>query len=80
MLKDKMRNVINESTSISVGLLITLVGGIFWLSTLYAKTEATAKAVERIEIRQNKYNDTVGEINERLSRIEGAMSRDRRNR
>lgn len=69
----RFQNIISEHTSISLTVLISLVGGIFWLTTLYAKTESTAQAISRIEINQTEYNKNLMEINQRLSRIEGML-------
>lgn len=64
---------ITETTLIPISLVITLVGGIVWLSTLYARTEETAKAIIRVEANQQGYNENLREIISRLSRIEGAL-------
>lgn len=75
-----MKAIISENTGISISLVITMAGGLVWLSTLYYKTEAIAQSVSRVELKQDQYNDNQSEIIQRLSRIEGALSRDRRTR
>lgn len=69
----QLKNLITENTPISISLLISLAGGIFWLTTLYSKTEANAEALKRIEYNQEKYTENLEQINERLSRIEGYL-------
>lgn len=75
-----MKAMITENTGISISLVISLAGGLVWLSTLYYKTEAMAQTVNRIEVKQDQYNENQSEIIQRLSRIEGMLGRDRRNR
>lgn len=75
-----MKAIISESTPISISLVITLTGCLFWLASLYYKTEASAQSITRIEHKQEEYNQNQTEIIQRLSRIEGSLSRDRRNR
>lgn len=75
-----MKAIISENTGISISLVITMAGGLVWLSTLYYKTEAIAHSISRVERKQDQYNDNQSEIIQRLSRIEGAISRDRRTR
>ncbi len=64
---------ITEDTAVSISLLIVIIGGVFWLSTLYAKTNNTAEAVSRIEDKSQEYQKTVDEINLRLTRIEAKL-------
>lgn len=62
----KLRQVISENSSVSIGLLITIMGGVFWISTLYARTDSNTTALERIA-------STLTEMNTRLSRLEGEV-------
>lgn len=75
-----MKAIISENTGVSISLVISLAGGMVWLSTLYYKTEAMAQTVSRIEQKQDQYNENQSDIIQRLSRIEGMLGRDRRNR
>jgi hypothetical protein len=69
----QLRTIISESTGISISLLITLAGGIFWLSTLYAKTLNTEQATQRIESKQDQYNKDIQEIKEDIAHIKGML-------
>lgn len=70
--------LINENTGLSIGLVIALIGGLFWLTNLWAKADTTAQAVIRIEANQQKYTDHLMMINQRLSKIEGRLGVNRR--
>ena len=84
----KVSQIISENTGISIGLVITLVGGIFWLSTIYFQGKANASAIEAIYQERGErrveyldtmksLDDTLKEMNTRLSRIEGAVVKQR---
>ena len=60
---------ITESTLIPLSLAITMAGGIFWLTTIYSKTEAIASAMD-------KYTTALISIDQRLSRIEGRLQQE----
>lgn len=68
-----LAQVITENTGISVGVVALLIGGVFWLSTLYAKAQNTEETVDRIEKSQEEYNKNLLQINNRLGRIEGRL-------
>lgn len=64
--------VISEKTGISVSLLITLAGGIYWLTTLYSQNESNAQEIREIkremrELREIKSDVTI--IKSDLKRI-----------
>lgn len=64
---------INEQTSISISLVVTLVGGIIWLS--YIAFQTTANSSQIVEIKQSAKDELAykKEVIERLSRIEEAL-------
>lgn len=64
---------LTEKTTISISLMLALLGGVFWLSTIYSQSVANAKALEKISVEQLNYNKNLEAINTRLSRIEGAL-------
>lgn len=43
-----MRDFISENTSISLGLLGAIVGGVFWFTSLYALANQTASEVKEL--------------------------------
>lgn len=57
---------ITENTTLSIGLVIVLVGGVFWFSSIYFKTDANAAAVTELV----KF---VKSVDKRLKRIEVKM-------
>lgn len=64
---------ISENTLLPISLVITLGGGIMWLTTIYNLTSANEKAIERVENKQNIYNDNLAIIRDKLSNIEGRL-------
>ena len=84
-MKNAIR-VISESTLIPVSMVVVIVGGIYWLTTIYNQGVAnasslidlqTARATARAEYLNtiDKMNSTLTSIDQRLSRIEGKLER-----
>lgn len=44
---------ITKGTTISVGLVIVLISGVFWLNTIYFQGQANASDI--VEMKQDKY-------------------------
>ena len=72
---------ITEKTLIPLSLVISIVGGVFWLTTMWADTQANALTIEKIEFKQEKFSravvDKLDDIKDRLARIEERQKRDR---
>ena len=43
---------ISEKTWVSLGLVITLLGGVVWLTTIWMQSEANARSIQKIEEKQ----------------------------
>ena len=67
---------ITEATLMPISLVLVLIGGVSWLSTLHAKTESVGFKVEKVEVMQDEYNRNLKEILVKLSRIEGRLEAD----
>lgn len=58
-----MKNVVlDKDSKIALGLLIPLVGGILWLSTLHAQTSANSLAIDEIKNKQQKQEEKIEAI------------------
>lgn len=72
-----MISLITERTKLSVSLVIVLVGGVFWLSTVHWNAAQAAKGVDEVKVEQSKqkdeYNKTINEINSRMARMEQSL-------
>lgn len=66
---------ITENTSVTLTVLIVIIGGVMWFQTLYSLASTTADKVAVIEARQDKYSDDIIDIKKALSRIEGKMEK-----
>lgn len=58
---------ISEQTSVTLSLVVTIIGGVIWLSVMYQKVEAHQEKLQTIESQQNGFER--GAI-DRLARIE----------
>ena len=70
---------ITENTLIPLGLVIVLIGGVVWLTSIKADTLSLKERQEKSEIKQDKYNETLQSIDERLSHMEGILEELRSN-
>jgi hypothetical protein len=70
---NKVSQIISENTGISLGVLISLLGVIAWLTDLRAKASTTADHVMVIEAKQEKDEAAQQEIREWMIRIDGKM-------
>lgn len=70
---------ITEKSTLSVGLAITLISGISWLTKMSYQSSANAEGLKTQAILQetqyDKIQRTLEDINKRLSNIEGRLSR-----
>lgn len=82
----KRVDIANAVMAIGAGtaMIGSILGGIFWVSTTFAEQKAVAARQERIvtaftdridkvEVKQDRYNANLTELNGRLSNIEGYM-------
>lgn len=73
-MKDQIREgVFTEKTLVPVGLVITAISGIFWVSSLYYKVEATAKGLDNLYKDVATYNRAITKVDRRLYRMETVM-------
>lgn len=61
--------MITEKTAISVSLMVVIVGGVIWLSNIFFLADNTAKALEKVTIKQDKYSEDISEIKRDISVI-----------
>lgn len=68
---------ITESTLIPISFVVSLVGGVFWLTTIYSQSNANAVEITEIKSKQEVLVQTLNEkqtlMLDRLSRIEGRL-------
>lgn len=62
---------ITEKTTLSIGLLITILGGASYVTYVAFQTEANAKMIRRIESKQ----ELMEEVRTRLAVIESKLER-----
>ena len=54
--------MITEKTALSVGLVVIIMGGVIWLSNIFFLADNTAKALESVKVKQERYSDDISEI------------------
>lgn len=65
---------ITEGTLVPLGLAISIIGGgDGWMTTMYVKQEALAAWVDRQADFMREVRNTLTEMNQRLSNIEGKL-------
>lgn len=70
---------ISEKTLLPISLVITLSGGVFWLTNIYSKQEANAQELSslknKMDSKQEKIDILLSDILQRVTRIEEAVKR-----
>lgn len=52
----------NTPVTISLAVLLSMAGGMIWLSKVYFMAEASAISIERVSHKQEKYNEDIAEL------------------
>lgn len=65
--------VLNEKTLIPLSLVVTFMGAIIWLTTVFAQVRTNGEKLREVKDNQRVYIDTVQQIDRRLSNIEGRL-------
>lgn len=66
-MKHKWR--FTEDTSLSIGLVIGLIGGILWLSHIAFLSESNAAAIDEVQKKQDSYASDIIDIKADLKYI-----------
>jgi hypothetical protein len=78
-MTEKTAKIINESTLLPISLVITLAGGIIWLSALWYREEVNAASITEIKqvIKDDKaiLREDIKLIHEKLDRIMERLSK-----
>jgi hypothetical protein len=64
---------ITENTTISIGVLILIAGGISWLTSLYADVQVQGKQITQLEESQSELQKDVKEILENTYQIKSEL-------
>lgn len=71
---------ITEGTLIPISLVITIIGGVIWLSVIFYKTDANADAIAELKGKQSLLEDKIylhnQDVIQRLSRIEAKLEKE----
>ena len=66
---------ISEKTRVTISLLIIILGGMTWLSTVYAEIKTNSSDLQELKDHQEKRDDRLEIILERVTRIEEILKR-----
>ena len=62
--------IIDEQTTVRIGLVIILIGGMFSVSSVFFETKANSKSIESLQIDQKEEMKVLLEIREKVIRLE----------
>lgn len=69
--------LITENTAIPISLLLVILGGAAWLTSIYFTGQANSAQIQELKSDQSqeflRLNQSLEDIRERLSRIEGRL-------
>ena len=66
---------ITEGTLIPISLVIILIGGVVWLTTLYFTTQSNAAAIDKIQLKYDAISDKLDDIVIKIDRIEHLLNK-----
>ena len=72
-MPEEKKIIVSKSTAISVGLLIPILSALTWIFNLKGQVEVNAQVISETQRAYLETAKAVGEINTRLSRIEGYL-------
>lgn len=64
---------ITEKTLIPLSFVVTLGGGVFWLTSIYTISQANTSSIVLVQAKQDKFEDALGDIKEDLAKIKGLL-------
>ena len=64
---------ITENTLLPLSMILVLMGGVVWLTSIYAQTTENTKSIVELNRKQDEYNRTLSQISNQLSEIKGAL-------
>lgn len=67
-------STITQNTVIPISLVVTIVSGIFWVSSLYYRVEAQGKEIDTNKQTISKIYEKMEIVNRRLYRMEGRLN------
>ena len=66
-------DVLSESTSITIGLVIVIIGGVAWLTRLHFLAGSTREKTDSLRREVDSLQTTFATLSERLARIEVSL-------
>jgi hypothetical protein len=69
---------ITENTPIALGMVVVLIGGIFWLSRVAFVTESNALSIQTISDKQERYLEDIQEIKSDVKIIKNKLEESRK--
>jgi len=67
--------IISDKTSVTISLVLGLVGGAFWLSSVFFEVKAHSKDIDHIKTQQQDEMQILIEIRERIIKLETEIKR-----
>lgn len=68
---------LTENTFVPLSFILVIVGGVFWLTMLYAESSANAKGLENLQVKYQDLEKAIASQNavvlDRLGKIEGRL-------
>lgn len=62
--------ILSKETLIPLGFVIVILGGVVWLTTMFANVQANSRAIASIEARLDGIDEANSDIVDRMARIE----------
>lgn len=74
-MTEKLKSYLTADTFIPLSLIITLMGGVFWLSVMWAEGKTNAKEIVNIKVELRDMKEKNNQFETRFTRLESALER-----
>lgn len=71
-MSEKLK-AITDKTLIPISMVLTIIGGVAWLTTLYNETKAHGTQINDLWKEQEQVSQKIDRVLEKLNRIEGKL-------
>lgn len=74
-MNEKLKSYLTADTLVPLSLMLTIMGGVFWLSVMWVEGKTNAKEIVSIKVELRDMQEKSSELENRFTRLESALER-----
>lgn len=71
----KKRTIIDNRTAVSIGLVVTIIGAVWFISSLFYKVDSNTDRIDKLESAVNQMSEIQSDINVIKSKLDNIEKR-----